>query len=321
MNTMHLKNTCFSTPCEPLMSAHTTPMTLDDTARQIAALFTQPHRTASPKTPLDYGMAFEDLRFPTDDGLSLSAWFIPAQGSQKLAIMNHPLYCSKYGFVPEGDVAQLVPIHVEFLNTARHLHAAGFNVLTYDLRNHGNSDASADGRAGIGYHEWQDAVAAMRYVAQRADLAQQDIALVSHCMGANASMRAMSLHPALFERVKVMVAVQPIHMKYMAEKAIAMFGGGTTVEGVDRAIQALAGFSLNEMSPYAFLADLRVPVLYSQVRQDVLTSPQDLEYIVAHTPTETKMLWIEGPLNRFDGYNHFGQHPEEMLNWLQRHMS
>ena len=273
-----------------------------------------------PKTPADYGLPFEAVSFHTDDGLNLSAWYIPSPGSNKLAIMNHPLYCSKYGFVPEGDVAQLVPVHVEFLNTAKHLNAAGYNVLTYDLRNHGQSDASADGKAGIGYHEWRDATAAMRYVASRTDLAAQDVALVSHCMGANASIRAMSVQPELFSKVKVMVAVQPINMRYMAEKAIAMFGGSTTVEAVDQAIQDLANFSLKEMSPYPYLKDLRVPVLYSQVRDDVLTSPEDLEFIVEHTPTQKKMVWIEGPLNRFDGYNYFGQRPEAMLEWLDQFM-
>ena len=158
----------------------------------------------------------------------------------------------------------------------------------------------------------------MRDVAQDERLKSMDVALVSHCMGANSSIRAMSLHPELFEKVKVMVAVQPIDMRYMAEKFIPIFGGGATVDDVDVAMQQLAGFSLNEMSPYAYLKDIKVPVLYSQVRQDVITDPADLEYIVEHTPTEKKMVWIEGELNRFDGYNYFGDNPAEMLDWIRR---
>lgn len=289
-------------------------------AENLAKLFTRPHRTAMPKTPADYGMAFEDVSFESLDGLRLSAWYIPGSNN-KLVVMNHPLYCSKYGFVPEGDVAQLVPVHVEFLNTVKHLVDAGYNVLTYDLRNHGNSDASPGGFASIGYYEWQDAAGAMRYIAQRPDLVSQNVALLSQCMGANSSIRAMALQPELFGRVKAMVAVQPIHMKYMAEKIIAMYGGGVAVDAVDQAIRALTGFGLSDMSPYAYLSQLRVPVLYSQVREDVLTSPADLQYIVDHTPTEKKMLWIEGRLNRFDGYNYYGQHPEEMLAWLNRFLA
>jgi len=272
-----------------------------------------------PKTPKDYGMEFEEVSFDSEDGLRLSAWLIAGRGD-KLVVMNHPLYCSKYGFVPEGDVAQLVPVHVEFLNTAKHLVDAGYSVLTYDLRNHGKSAASNGGFASIGHHEWQDAVGAMNYVRSRVDLAGKEVALVSHCMGANASIRAMALKPELFGHVKVMVAVQPIHMKYMAEKIVAMYGGGVDLQAVDQAIQNLAGFSLYEMSPYAHLSQLRVPVLYSQVREDALTSPEDLQYIFDQTPTEKKLLWIDGKLNRFDGYNYYGQQPQEMLAWLSRHL-
>lgn len=299
------------------MSTPNSDLNINTTAQKIAAAFTQPYRTKMPKTPLDYGMAFEKVSFLSEDGLQLSAWLMPNSGD-KLAILNHPLYCSKYGFVPEGDIAQLVPVHVEFLKTAKHLHDAGFSILFYDFRNHGQSEASKDGFTGIGYYEWQDAVGAMRYVAQDERLKSMDVALVSHCMGANSSIRAMSLHPELFEKVKVMVAVQPIDMRYMAEKFIPIFGGGATVDDVDVAMQQLAGFSLNEMSPYAYLKDIKVPVLYSQVRQDVITDPADLEYIVEHTPTEKKMVWIEGELNRFDGYNYFGDNPAEMLDWIRR---
>jgi pimeloyl-ACP methyl ester carboxylesterase len=294
--------------------------TTNATAQKIAAAFTQPYRTQMPKTPLDYGMAFETVTFPSVDGVQLSAWLMHNPNSQKLAILNHPLYCSKYGFVPEGEIGQLVPVHVEFLKTAKHLYDDGFTVLFYDLRNHGQSQASGNGFAGIGYYEWQDAVGAMHYVAQHERLKNMDIALVSHCMGANASIRAMSLHPEKFERVKVMVAVQPINMRYMAEKFIPIFGGGASVEDVDVALQDLAGFSLSEMSPYAYLKDLKVPVLYAQVREDVLTDPEDLTYIHAHTPTTSKMLWIEGKLNRFDGYNYFGEQPQEMLSWIRTYI-
>jgi pimeloyl-ACP methyl ester carboxylesterase len=291
-------------------------------AQQVAVLFTRPHRTAMPKTPLDYGMEFKAVEFPALDGVNLSAWFIPAkQSNQKLAVMNHPLYCSKYGFVPEGDVAQLVPVHVEFMKTAQHLHNAGFDILFYDLRNHGESAATAKGFSGIGAFEWQDAAGAMVYVNQHPQLSQLPVVLVNHCMGANSAIIAMSKRPDLFTKVKALVAVQPISMAYMAEKVAPMLGGNTSLAEVDQAIKDLAQIGLDDMSPMSTLKDLKVPVLYSQVRQDALTSPADLEAIVAATPTETQMVWIEGNLNRFDGYNYYGEHPEVMLEFIAKHMA
>lgn len=75
------------------------------------------------------------------------------------------------------------------------------------------------------------------------------------------------------------------------------------------------------MSPMAFLRDLRVPGLYMQVREDVLTTPEDVQAIHDQTPTRSELLWIEGPLNRFDGYNYFGTHPERMLAFLAESMT
>lgn len=292
------------------------------TAQRIAAAFTRASRTASLKTPQDYGMEFQNLSFKSTDGIDLAAWLIPAAGAgaRRLAVMNHPLNCSKYGFVPEGANAKIVPVHVEFMLTARHLHNNGYDVLFYDQRNHGESASSRDGMSGVGAFEWQDALGAMNYVNGHARLSGLSVALVSHCMGANSSIIAMSKRPEAFDRVGAMVAVQPISMKYMAEKFIAMFGGGATLIDVDGAIRDAAGIGLDDMSPINALRDLKVPVLYLQVREDRMTNPADLEAILAATPTVSEMVWLEGPLHRFDGYNHFGHHPEKMLQFLNDHM-
>lgn len=297
-----------------------------NTAQAIAQMFTRPHRTKMPKTPADYGMPFEAVSFQSLDGVNLSAWSIPSpkpysDSKRVLAVMNHPLYCSKYGFVPEGDVAQLVPVHVEFLKTVRHLHDAGFDVLFYDLRNHGQSDSTTDELSGIGAFEWQDAAGVMVYINEQPHWLDHELVLVNHCMGANSAIIAMSRRPELFEKVKALVAVQPISMAFMAEKIMGIMGQRCTLEEVDQAIRDLAQIGLDDMSPMKALADLKVPVLYSQVRQDVLTSPADLEAIVANTPTQAEMLWIEGELNRFDGYNYYGEHPERMLTFLNEHVS
>ena len=49
------------------------------------------------------------------------------------------------------------------INT-KHLTDAGYNVLTYDIRNHGNSSAANGGLSGIGQWEWRDCVGLKKYV-------------------------------------------------------------------------------------------------------------------------------------------------------------
>jgi hypothetical protein len=35
---------------------------------------------------------------------------------------------------------------------------------------------------------------------------------------------------------------------------------------------------------------------------------------------DKKLFWIEGTDLRFQGYNHFGQHPDQMLEWFDTHI-
>jgi uncharacterized protein len=49
-------------------------------------------------TPVDENLEYEDVTFPSKDGVPLEAWFIPRKGSDKLIIVNHPGYFNRYGF-------------------------------------------------------------------------------------------------------------------------------------------------------------------------------------------------------------------------------
>lgn len=55
---------------------------------QYAQLFAYGVRTPVLRRPSDYGMDYEDVFFPSMDGVSLEGWFIPAD-SDKLLIVNH----------------------------------------------------------------------------------------------------------------------------------------------------------------------------------------------------------------------------------------
>jgi len=61
----------------------------------------KPLRSVLHKTPDDYGMTgWRDIYFPSDDGIPLEGWYIPAKGgeSDKLVIFNHALPMCRAGF-------------------------------------------------------------------------------------------------------------------------------------------------------------------------------------------------------------------------------
>ena len=97
------------------------------------------------------GSTYEDVFFPSLDGIPLEAWFIPAD-SDKLLIVNHPMTCNRYGFpghLPPWNT-MFGGFEVNFLPELKHLHDLGYNILTYDLRNCGLSGEANGGISDLG---------------------------------------------------------------------------------------------------------------------------------------------------------------------------
>jgi hypothetical protein len=78
----------------------------DEALRRFADGFASPPRSPVLHSPSEHGLEYEDVTFPALDGVPLEAWFIPAPGSGKLIIANHPL-----GFNRSGIPAHLQPWH------------------------------------------------------------------------------------------------------------------------------------------------------------------------------------------------------------------
>lgn len=108
-----------------------------------------PEFPGAPATPADIGLDYEDVRFTTDDGVTLSGWLIPAARETRTAVIV------LHGFTGHrlAQLAALVPwIQKEH------------NVLLFDFRGHGRSDARS---VTLGSHERRDVAAAVRFMEGR----------------------------------------------------------------------------------------------------------------------------------------------------------
>jgi hypothetical protein len=94
---------------------------------------------------------------------------------------------------------------VNVLPELRHQHDAGYNILTYDLRNHSMCGDGNGGIAGLGLLECRDVVGSVRYTKGRKELAAMRTGLYSRCMGGNSTIIAMDKGPEEFEHIKAMV--------------------------------------------------------------------------------------------------------------------
>ncbi|OAT67866.1 hypothetical protein AWB85_12165 [Mycobacteroides immunogenum] len=299
-----------------------------DTQQAIKALakgLSSPVRAPILHTPDEYGMAYEDLLFPSLDGTPLEAWWIPRPGSDKIVIANHPMPMNRYGFPSHLEPWNFVPgndIEVDYMREYQHLHEAGYNILTYDARNHGNSAAANGGIFTWGLIESRDVAGSLKYIKSRPDTRNMTVGLLSRCMGANATFVAMTRHPELFADVRALVAVQPISLRAMVERNLEMMSLEDQFEAVDREVQLNLSFTIDQLSPLEYAKNCQVPTFILQVRDDALTKSSDVQSIFDNIPVDDKELfWIEDSTRRWDGYNYFSEHPEKLIDWFDKHTS
>jgi len=292
------------------------------------AAIVRPLRSVIHKTPDDHGMnVWQDLVIPSDDGTPLEAWYIPAKGgeSNKLVIFNHALPMCRAGF--PGHLGEpwsgYDAVEIDFVVQYKHLTDAGYNVLTYDIRNHGNSAAANGGLSGIGQWEWRDCVGVKKYVDSHPVLSKMQVALYSQCMGGNSQYHAIHRHPELFENVKCMVSPMVVSMAAIYDAFSEIQGVQQYQELIDLELLKMGAFVAAEMTPHLWAASVKMPVLMVQVLEDAWTrNPEDAQKTFDLLGSEVKELfWIENTPYRFrDGYNHFGRHPGKVLSFLEKHM-
>ena len=300
------------------MDAHQTTEIL----RSLALNLARPVRTPILRTPDAYGLEYEEVCFPAADGLELRGWFIPGR-SNALVIHNHFSPASRYGF--PGHMKNFEAsggFEVNFLPKYRALHDAGYSVLSYDMRNHGQSDASPDGICGVGYWEWQDIIGSLRFARSWEKTAGMTISLQSMCMGANATLRAMEKQPEAFTDVRCWILIQPLHGQTCIERSCEAMG--IDVEAGLKAFapinEALTGLTFADHDMRPLIAHVKIPTLMLQVRQDMVSRASDIQELFDMLDVDDKdLIWVEDTPWRFHGYTHFSDHPERMIAWYDTH--
>ena len=294
----------------------------------IASGFRDQLRAPILKTPAIAGLAYEDVTFPSEDGVPLEAWFVPRAGSNKLLIVNHPRGFNRYGFPSHIEPWRSVgamggnDFEVDFIADLRILHDAGFNVLTYDLRNHGHSGSGNGSLVTSGRYESRDVIGSLVFARSRPDIRDMAIGLFSRCMGCNATIFAIARKPEMFLDVRCLVGVQPVSPRVILSRILSLAGVAPDhMKELDERVRLVTSFGLDDLTPIPAAADVHLPTFLYQVHDDVMTVPADVEAIFENIGTSRKELfWIEGTKRRWDGYTYFTRHPEKMLAWFNHYM-
>jgi uncharacterized protein len=305
------------------------PERIDQTLQQMANSFVNPLRAPVLHSPAEHGLDFEDISFPALDGLPLEGWFIPAAGSDRIVIANHPMTFSRSGIPAHLEPWRSVwgssgnGFEVDLVPDYKILHDAGYNVLAYDLRNHGLSSAANGGVISGGIFESRDVLGSLRYIRERHDTRRMMIGLFSRCMGCSSTFAAMAKDPRAFDGVRCLVAPQPVTIKIIIGRRLAIEGvPADRLDDLEHLLMLRTSIGFAPRAPQEWAKSVRVPTFLYQVRDDTLTDPSDVQTMFDNIRiADKKLQWIDGTTARWDGYLEFQRRPEPMLQWFETHMS
>ena len=130
--------------------------------------------------PEQFGLRYEKVSFKTRDGLELKGWFIPSQTGDKRTL----LMCHGWGD-NKGELLK----QTYFLNEN-----AGFDLLYFDFRSHGESEGEITTIGGMETIDFDAAVTWLR--SAKPELADR-IGVFGLSMGAAVTVAALPNHPDL----------------------------------------------------------------------------------------------------------------------------
>lgn len=113
-------------------------------------------------TPAEVGLQYGDVRFHTEDGISLHGWLVPADSSTLTVLYFH------------GNAGNISGR----LETIQLLHQLGLNVFIFDYRGYGKSEGKPTEEG-----TYKDAAAAWRYLVDERKVAESNIIVMGRSLG------------------------------------------------------------------------------------------------------------------------------------------
>lgn len=292
----------------------------------IADTFIKPFQSPVFDNPENYDLEYENVAFKAKDDVVLSGWLIKGD-SDKVIIQSHfGVQCSRSGYTREGK-GMIKGWHedVRFLRQAKYLNEAGYTVLMYDFRNHGNSSEGKLPWITWGATEALDIIGAVDFISNHSAYRSASIGLLSICMGQGASIAAFGVEDGLkqYKNIKAMISVQPMDYPCFVN---AMGLPKFMVNSTTRAIKKRTDMDYNKTSWRPNVKDVTVPTLIIQNKNDAYHDKEFVNGVYQDLKVEKEILWIEIPkqksdlFNRMAAYNWIGENSKPILQWFDNYL-
>ena len=241
----------------------------------IAHGFALPGKGAPCRTPEEFGVAYEDVTFPSSDGHRINAWYLKAPRSDVTIVVMHG------GRAHRDDEA------MDLLGLCASLAKRGFNVLTLDRRGCGHSARTPfRDRA----HLERDFAGAVSYLRKRF-YGSQRVFLFGNSVGAIAAFLYTAAHPDA--GVRGIVADSAFATKMGIAKRV--LNGGLPGAGVLAYGSLWFGeklFGLPHDDALDMVGSIRVPILFILGDSDKEIPVSDTEALlkISANPADEKLI-------------------------------
>jgi uncharacterized protein len=269
------------------------------------------------RTPADVGLAYEDAAFKATDGVDLQGWFVPREGdgAGPAVVFVHGWLWNRLG--NQGGQIPVADKDVDFLPAAKALHDAGYHVLLFDLRNHGESGS----RPPITYgpREVRDYEGALGYLRARADVDNARIGALGCSMGGNTILYGTPNN----QPVKALLAVQPARLpRFNANFARTEFGrlGPLIIRPVDPLYRVMRAPMPKRHDPAIPARHLgNTVVRYVQGTGDPWGTMEDVEAMAAATPNALPVVRFPSA-GRYEGYRYVNEAVDDVAAFFREHL-
>jgi pimeloyl-ACP methyl ester carboxylesterase len=281
-------------------------------ALMFARRLVNPPRLPLWANPGDLGLDYDEIQFPAQDGVRIAGWFVPAPADSMrkgaTLILIHGWPWNRLGEVADDMFSELTGRKpVDLLRLAFALHKDGYNLLMYDMRNHGESASSPP--VAFGQEEAKDLLGALAYLSARDDVDAGRIGVIGFSMGANSLLYALPQT----DQIQAGIAVQPMTVSVYSQKYGRDLLGllSTAVLPLSEFMFQIAGgmyFSAYRPS-FAAAGAGDTPILYVQGNGDPWGDVEDVAQIAEATPNARGPLFVESS-DRFGGYQYLIDNPK-----------
>jgi uncharacterized protein len=226
-----------------------------------------PFKFHSNITPAYLKLPYEEVRFRTEDGLTLRGWFIPSGAAKGTIIVTH-------GY--PADKGELLPI-VQFLHPR-------YNLLLFDFRSFGQSEGRI---STLGYREQQDLRSVISYLKKRGET---KIGGLGFSMGA--AVLLLVREPSL---KAIVVDSTFIDLDHMLQRVYKYLPGVTKLPFVwitRSYVSLFFKIDIEEVSPRRAIADAVQPILIIHGALDRQIPVEDARLLYEAAPLGRAKLWI-----------------------------